>query len=52
MDYIFGISPPKELPEEHAAQGVCGVTIPGGIQKMCKCGTSGHGLMMDFAVLG
>jgi len=29
---------------EQAAQGSSGVTIPGGVQKMCRCGTSGHGL--------
>ena len=29
---------------DQAAQGGGGVTIPGGIQKMCRCGTSGHGL--------
>ena len=26
------------------AQGSGGVTIPGGVQKTCRCGTSGHGL--------
>jgi len=29
---------------EQAAQGSGGVTIPGGVQKMCRYGTSGHGL--------
>jgi len=29
---------------EHAAQGSDGATIPGGVQKMCRYGTSGHGL--------
>jgi len=29
---------------EQAAQGSGGGTIPGGVQKMCKYGTSGHGL--------
>jgi len=29
---------------EQAAQGSGGVTIPGGVQKTCRCGTSGHGL--------
>jgi len=29
---------------EQAAQGSGGVAIPGGIQKMCRYGTSGHGL--------
>jgi len=27
-----------------AAQGSGGVTIPGGVQETCGCGTSGHGL--------
>jgi len=27
-----------------AAQGSGGVTISGGVQKMCRCGTSGHDL--------
>jgi len=27
-----------------AAQGSGGVTIPGGVQKICGYGTSGHGL--------
>jgi len=27
-----------------AAQGSGGVPIPGGVQEMCRCGTSGHGL--------
>ena len=29
---------------EQAAQGGGGVTIPGGVQKTCRRGTSGHGL--------
>jgi len=29
---------------EQAVQGGGGVTIPGGVQKKCRCGTSGHGL--------
>jgi len=29
---------------EQAAQGSGGVTIPGGVQKTCRYGTSGHGL--------
>jgi len=28
---------------EQAAQGSDGVTIPGGVQKMCRCATLGHG---------
>ena len=28
---------------EQAAQGSGGVPIPGGVQKTCRCGTSGHG---------
>jgi len=27
-----------------AAQGSGGVPIPRGVQKMCRCGTAGHGL--------
>jgi len=29
---------------QQAAQGSGGVAIPGGVQKKCRCGTSGHGL--------
>ena len=29
---------------EQAAQGGGGVTIPGGVQKTCRYGTSEHGL--------
>jgi len=29
---------------EQAAQGSGGVPIPGGVQKTCRCGTSGQGL--------
>jgi len=29
---------------DQAAQGSGGVPIPGGVQKTCRCGTSGHGL--------
>ena len=29
---------------EQAAQGNGGVTIPERVQKICRCGTSGHGL--------
>ena len=36
---------------EQAAQGSGGVTIPGIVQKMCRCGTSGHGLI-GMVVLG
>jgi len=36
---------------EQAAQGSGGVTIPGGVQKTCRCGTSGHGLAV-MVVLG
>ena len=43
LDWILGkISLLKEL--EEAAQGSGGVTIPGGVQKTCRYGTSGHGL--------
>lgn len=30
---------------EQAAQGSGRVTIPGGIQEMCRCGTKEHGLV-------
>jgi len=36
---------------EQAAQGSSGVTIPGGVQKTCRCGTWGHGLA-GMVVLG
>jgi len=36
---------------DQAAQGGGGVTIPGGVQKLCTSGTSGHGLA-DMVVLG
>jgi len=49
LDWILGkISLLKEL--EEAAQGSGGVTIPGGVQKTCRYGTSGHGLA-DVVVL-
>jgi len=36
---------------EQAAQGVGGVLIRGGVQKTCRCGTSGYGLV-GMMVLG
>jgi len=36
---------------EQAAQGSGGVTILGGVQKTCRCGTLGPGLV-DMVVLG
>jgi len=36
---------------EQAAQGSGGVPIPGGVQKTCRCGTWGHGLV-GMVVLG
>jgi len=36
---------------EQAAQGSGGVTIPGAIKKICRYGTSGHGLA-GMVVLG
>jgi len=36
---------------EQAAKEGGGVTIPGGVQKPCRCGTSGHGLA-GVVVLG
>jgi len=35
---------PSFDPIQLFAQGSGGVTIPGGVPKMCRCGTSGHGL--------
>jgi len=32
---------------EKAAQGGGGVTIPGGGQETCKCGTKEHGLLSN-----
>ena len=34
----------KKKPIEQAAQGSGEVPIPGGVQKTCRYGTSGHGL--------
>jgi len=31
---------------DQAAQGGGGVTIPGGVQEMWRCGTEGHGLVV------
>ena len=28
---------------EKAARGAGGVTVPGGVQEACRCGTDGHG---------
>jgi len=36
---------------EQAAQGSGGITIPGGVQKMCRSGSSGHG-WAGMVVLG
>jgi len=36
---------------DQAAQGGRRVPIPGGVQKMCRCATSGHGLA-GVGVLG
>ena len=36
---------------EQAARWGGGVTIPGGVQKTCRCGTSGYGLV-GMVVLG
>ena len=30
---------------EQAAQGGGGVTVPGGVQETCRCGTKEHGLV-------
>ena len=37
---------------EQAAQGSGGVTIPGGVQKRCRYGTSGHGLVGMVVMAG
>ena len=37
---------------EQAAQGGDGVPVPGGVQKMCICATSGHGLVGMVALGG
>jgi len=42
---------PERVGLEQAAQGSDGVTIPGGVQKTCEYGTSGHGLA-EMVVLG
>jgi len=34
---------------EQAAQGGSGVTIPGGVQEMCRCGTADYGLVGTVA---
>ena len=40
------VSSPKELLLlEQAAQGSGGVTVPGGVQETCRCGTEGCGLV-------
>jgi len=31
-----------------AAQSGGGITIPGGVQELCGCGTEGHGLVGNF----
>jgi len=32
-----------------AAQGGGGVTVRGGVQEQCRCGTEGHGLVWSLA---
>lgn len=34
------------------ARGIQGVTIPGRLQKTCRCGSWGHGLVVNVSVLG
>jgi len=53
LDWMLGkISSQKEWSGiEQAAQGSGGVTTPGGVQEVCRCGTSGHGLA-GMVVLG
>jgi len=53
LDWILGKISLRESGQalEQAAQGSGGVTIPGGVEKMCRCGTSGHGLA-GMVVLG
>jgi len=45
------VAPHNASGTEQAAQGSGGVIIPGGVQKTCRCGTSGHGLA-GMVVLG
>jgi len=53
LDWILGkISSLKEWSDiGTGSQGTGGVTIPEGVKKMCRCGTSGHGLA-GMVVLG
>jgi len=52
LDWILGkISLQSGQALEQATQGSGGVTISGGVQKMCRCGTLGHGLV-GMVVLG
>ena len=37
---------------EQAAQGADCVLIPGNIKKMCRCGTSGYGLLGMVVLVG
>lgn len=37
---------------EQTAQGSDGIISPGSVRKMCKCGSGGHGLVVELAVLG
>ena len=37
---------------EQAAQGGGGVTVPGGVQTTCRCGTSGYGLVGTMVLGG
>jgi len=51
-EYIFtGIMWVKDQALEQAAQGGGGVTVPGGVQKTCRCGTLGSG-SVGMVVLG
>jgi len=44
-DWIFGKFLLSGNTLEQAGQGIDGVTIPGGFQETCRCGTQGHGLV-------
>ena len=37
---------------EQAAQGSGGVSIPEGVQEMCRCGTKGQGLVGNMGNIG
>lgn len=53
LDWIIGkITSLKEWSLEQAVQQSGRVTIPESVQKTCRCGISGHGLLMKMALRG